>query len=195
MSTIGLQTIVYICARMWAEGAAWWDRERAKGRVFQEREVIRWAFALIATFGATPALADWQYTRWGMTPDQVIAASGGAVHRKSLTEQEINASFAQAGLADLLEGTYSAGGRSFDATFRFARTGLETVLLRFDEPAGTAACSGLRDDLLGSYGTPVEERRGVTTWLDRRSGNRVSYTSLGIGSCYVMYSRSTAGGL
>ena len=98
-------------------------------------------------------------------------------------------------VADLVEGTYSTGDRAFDLAFRFARNGLRTVLLRYEEPEGTAGCNGLRDDLISSYGSPVEERRGVTTWLDRRGGNRVSFTSLGIGFCYVMYSRPTAAGL
>jgi hypothetical protein len=34
---------------------------------------------LVATTLIAPtARADWQYTRWGMTPEQVVAASGGA---------------------------------------------------------------------------------------------------------------------
>jgi hypothetical protein len=35
--------------------------------------------ALLATLIAPAARADWQYTRWGMTPEQVVAASGGKV--------------------------------------------------------------------------------------------------------------------
>jgi len=34
-------------------------------------------YALIATLIAPAAHADWQYTKWGMTPEQVVAASGG----------------------------------------------------------------------------------------------------------------------
>ena len=37
------------------------------------------ALGLAALLVASPALADWQYTRWGMTPQQVVAASGGKV--------------------------------------------------------------------------------------------------------------------
>ena len=33
--------------------------------------------ALMVLAAASPAAADWEYTRWGMTADQVIAASGG----------------------------------------------------------------------------------------------------------------------
>lgn len=32
---------------------------------------------LAALLAAPAAHADWQYTRWGMTPEQVVAASGG----------------------------------------------------------------------------------------------------------------------
>jgi hypothetical protein len=34
---------------------------------------------LLATLIAPAAQADWQYTRWVMTPEQVVAASGGNV--------------------------------------------------------------------------------------------------------------------
>lgn len=37
------------------------------------------ALGLAAVLLASPALADWQYTRWGMTPEQVVAASRGKV--------------------------------------------------------------------------------------------------------------------
>jgi hypothetical protein len=37
------------------------------------------ALGLAAMLLAPPALADWQYTRWGMTPEQVVAASRGKV--------------------------------------------------------------------------------------------------------------------
>jgi hypothetical protein len=37
-----------------------------------------WLTGLAALLIAPPAAhADWQYTKWGMTPDQVVAASGG----------------------------------------------------------------------------------------------------------------------
>ena len=33
--------------------------------------------ALLAALVSGPARADWQYTKWGMTPEQLVAASGG----------------------------------------------------------------------------------------------------------------------
>ena len=36
-----------------------------------------WLASLMALLIAPDAHADWQYTRWGMTPEQVVAASGG----------------------------------------------------------------------------------------------------------------------
>jgi hypothetical protein len=39
---------------------------------------MRWITLTFAALLITPAArADWQYTRWGMTPEQVVAASGG----------------------------------------------------------------------------------------------------------------------
>ena len=36
--------------------------------------------ASFCTYGS-PTRADWQYTKWGMTPEQVVAASGGKAKR------------------------------------------------------------------------------------------------------------------
>lgn len=38
-----------------------------------------WGAALLVATSGT-ALADWQYTKWGMTVEQVIAQSGGTAH-------------------------------------------------------------------------------------------------------------------
>ena len=46
--------------------------------MFSTNVIAAWvlgAFAL--TCSAMPAAADWQYTQWGMTPDQVKIASNG----------------------------------------------------------------------------------------------------------------------
>jgi hypothetical protein len=41
---------------------------------------MRWILLSFGTLLITPtARADWQYTRWGMTPEQVVAASSGNV--------------------------------------------------------------------------------------------------------------------
>ena len=37
--------------------------------------------ALACAAIASPAGAHWQYSKWGMTPDQVVAASKGTVQR------------------------------------------------------------------------------------------------------------------
>lgn len=38
---------------------------------------VSWLAGLSVLAVAPPAHADWQYTRWGMTPEQVVAASSG----------------------------------------------------------------------------------------------------------------------
>jgi hypothetical protein len=46
--------------------------------------MIKLIVVLIATglcAHGSPSCADWQYTKWGMTPEQVIAASGGKAKR------------------------------------------------------------------------------------------------------------------
>ena len=66
---------------------------------------IVFAAVLVGIFGVLPdtaARADWLYTKWGMTPEQVAAASHSAVHvipnadRRRITE--INLEYGAEGL-------------------------------------------------------------------------------------------------
>jgi hypothetical protein len=67
------------------------------------RIVRGWIF--LALGFVSPAKADWQYTKWGMTPQQVAAASGG------------NAQLETDGRG--CTGTYRVGKFKFDVTFEF----------------------------------------------------------------------------
>jgi hypothetical protein len=55
------------------------------------------AIAVLASLFSSPAWANWEYTRWGMTPEQATAASNGAVkllppdQRKKLPEADLEA--------------------------------------------------------------------------------------------------------
>jgi hypothetical protein len=43
-----------------------------------EDDQVRWILLSLVGLLIAPAVyADWEYTRWGMTPEQVVAASGG----------------------------------------------------------------------------------------------------------------------
>jgi hypothetical protein len=74
------------------------------------------------------AVADWQYTRWGMTADQIVAASNGAAKKLAGTEQEAKSG---ATFTALAVGTFKTGPFDFAVSFRADKGGntLKTVRL------------------------------------------------------------------
>lgn len=79
-----------------------------------------WIF--IAVLGTSnPALADWQWTRWGMTTDQVLRASRGAARHSSPAERA-SLSVINNGRTDRdakIVGQYETDGFAFATTFMF----------------------------------------------------------------------------
>lgn len=102
---------------------------------------------------AMPAKANWAYTQWGMTPEQVAAASQGAVQVLPPSQRTRND-------ADQWEmaarGTYKDGGLMVDAGFTFdtRHGGLRCVLYNVMGDDVTL----LRDTLGKRHGKPFEER-------------------------------------
>jgi hypothetical protein len=98
------------------------------------------------------ARADWAYTRWGMTPEQVAAASGGQVKvlpagertRDDDDEWEVAA-----------QGRAEAGGQRLGAGFMFGlhKDGLKCVMLNGTGPAADA----LKSDATARYGKPEQQ--------------------------------------
>jgi hypothetical protein len=112
--------------------------------------------ALLVAFGAArPAQAHFEYTRWGMTEPQVIAASRGAARalpaneRRSAGTIEYRVSARQA----------SDAGPAFTVAFGFAaRGGLQCISYRAD---GEGAAIALRAWLIRRHGQP--QARGGRT--------------------------------
>ena len=107
--------------------------------------------ALVA--GPSVALADWSFTRWGMTPQQVVDASGGTAHllapaertRSDDWEVSVKGSIHEAGLT-------LQGGYMFDTR----RGGLICVLYN----AVGDNVGKLRDSLIARYGRPNDNTFG-----------------------------------
>ena len=109
---------------------------------------------LVIDLGASGhARADWAYTHWGMTPDQVVAASNGAVKLLPATQRTRN---------DDDHWEIAAQGSYVDASLRLA------VGFMFDTRTGGLTCAlynvtGDKDvDALASrlqqrYGNPAED--------------------------------------
>jgi hypothetical protein len=131
------------------------------------------------------ALADWQYTRWGMTPAEVAKAPGGRaapyVGAGENTDTEV---------AKLLA-PYSAGEYAFTAYFMFSRTTdrLSSVRLNLADPG---RCQSVYSDLLAKYGQALKDSWSgalkVSTWQDRPNNTRVQIVGIGQTSCTVIYS-------
>ena len=81
------------------------------------------------TLGSNQAEADWQYTKWGMSVDEVIAAGQGQVSKASAEEQK-NEKIMNGNLVGLAVGTYSINESKFTATFLFQHGKLDGVKLR-----------------------------------------------------------------
>lgn len=148
--------------------------------------MLRGAFglALMCCGLAEPARAHWQYTTWGMSPDQVVAASGGNVQRSD------GAPSAQGDSTQNAKGIYAVNGASFDAKFYFRNAGLVTVSLSSHDGQ---LCARTVHDLQAIYGSPVESNPGnlVTnaTWLDHTKNNRVKIIVVEAGPyCELQYS-------
>lgn len=138
------------------------------------------------------ACADWQYTRWGMTRDQVIAASGGAA-----IDQAIDMSFMKDPalaqhradiLADspTLHAPHASGTRTFDAQFTFKEGGLARVTLK---GLKGPECYALLHDLQATYGKPFAHRDGSDAyeWQDIKKNNSVIFGIFAGLSCFVQY--------
>ena len=137
----------------------------------------------LACAGASPADAHWQFTRWGMTPAQVIEASNGT------TSVGDGAKAARGDDTVGAVGTYIAGATTFTTKFWFGRQGLSTVALQLRD---YDQCVDVQRDLLVKYGEPVEKTGDADIqrrmWVDKAGGNRVALLNMSIGFCQVEYS-------
>lgn len=132
---------------------------------------------------SAPASAHWQYTRWGMTPAQVIAASKNKAH--------IAADPATNGTPDfqnLVDAKYRSQDMDFDVNFLFD-TGnkLAHVKLKLVEPSG---CASLQGRLSNIYGPPKLSSTPIISfakWWDKPHGNVLVLMQIGDQSCSVDY--------
>jgi hypothetical protein len=114
--------------------------------------------ALMTLAVAAPARADWQYTKWGMTRDEVTAASGG---RAALDSE---------GVLRLLD-KITLAGQEFRVFFRFDDSGkLMAVMLEGD----TAYYQVIDSALAAAFGPAVTRSdEGFPTYVDRAKGNQI----------------------
>lgn len=161
---------------------------------------------------ATPAEAHWRFTQWGMTADQVVAASNGKVGPRSAKEIAADRAHRVDGdppigsdeehlCSHRLLGPLTVAGVEFhDVQFCFTRAkGLVSVVQYSNERARIMV--GVLSEALGP---PVEAHDGpdeiLPTWtfVDREQGNTLSlqagslYDRDGV-RCTVGYSETKTG--
>ncbi len=110
---------------------------------------LRLPFALATIVAALPARADWEYTKWGMTPEQVVAASGGSARLVAQDKQKSVPPWVSS-----VEGTFQEGPLALQTVFSFdtERGGLACVFYGVEEAEQSAA---FMDSLLKRYGKPA----------------------------------------
>jgi hypothetical protein len=142
------------------------------------------ALVSLAALGAE-ARADWQYTRWGMTPEEVVAASRGAVQ---LGPPPSGKTYPE--LTGRARGVHTGEGATFDAYFHFD-AGFRLKKIALERTAGTA-CAILHNNLRAELGPPAQTRREgdylvLDTWRDAASGNLVRYIKVAELPCTITF--------
>jgi hypothetical protein len=144
---------------------------------------------------------DWEYTKWGMTPQQVVSAS------KNLATEASDLRPDSDGNVTKLVAAYQSGKFSFEAQFGFDATDrlASVTLVLNDKSAGMdmgagadanmdhGVCYDLLVSVNTAYGPPqgggaAHMLYGIETWQDQKNKNNVTYTMLDGVGCYVQYS-------
>ena len=135
---------------------------------------------------ATAANADWQYTKWGMTQSQVIAASKNEAQRVEPSSKYV-CNGGHIPFASVEKKTI--GQFTFNVTFCSDKPGgsLKSVRLGYHENVPV-----LKRALLSQYGTPVSDKGNGTIWSDQKSGNSIDLYDFGAGAI-LTYSSNKSG--
>jgi hypothetical protein len=135
-------------------------------------------------------IGGWQYTRWGMSPREVVLASKGAF---PLIADSLGKG--KKGLVVGNVGSYYAGTRHCSAKFYYAESGLYDVTL---EPKNSKECENLKADLTGVYGQPSNKLDNfwlsAYDWIDAANNNAITLSEFG-GNCSLVYRPLRAVGL
>jgi len=163
----------------------------------------------LACCSASAAKADWEYTTWGMTPQQVASASKGLATASTDPEDLLPDSD---GNVSKLVAPYQSGRFSFEAQFGFdAADRLASVTLVLDDKfantgnmanmnmanmatmnMGPSICHDLDVSVNATYGPPPYDgwnhSYAMEKWQDQKSENNEAVTLLDLVGCYVQYS-------
>src|SRR6201996_8331319 len=162
----------------------------------------------LACGSASAAKADWEYTKWGMTPQQVISASKNLANAGSDLHPDSD------GNVTKLVAPFQSGKLSFEAQFGFdasdklssvtlvlndKSTDMDMEAMEMDDKSmhmhmdmDQGICHELDLSLNTTFGPPpyhgASHLYAIEKWQDQKNKNNVDYHALyGVG-CYVQYS-------
>jgi hypothetical protein len=148
--------------------------------------VVYHLLAFLIGFSTSPVLADWQYTRWGMKPEEVVEASGNVAvpdpNSKAHSTDSANA---------VLVAPYTSGRFEFRASFLFDKKSglLGWVNLSLLDPS---LCPNLYGALYSRYGKPESQSKSPfiesSDWRDVQNNNGIALIKIGNQSCSLKYS-------
>lgn len=120
---------------------------------------------------AAPAHADWQFTRWGMSVDEVLAAGEGRVARIPADQVEAESTMVGTQCRTQISGPYELAGTTYSkVNLCFDATGLARVMLYADELDYGAVDRAL----VSTFGEPAAETSLPSkTFIDRDKGNTI----------------------
>jgi hypothetical protein len=129
----------------------------------------------VLTLSSATGRADWAYTRWGMTPEQVAQASKGAV---AVLPKDKWHKTPENNLQMAAQGTHGEGAVKLNVSFLFDMKtgGLSCVTYAVADPAQS---KGLEDALVKRHGPP-DSRGGLPaigmTTLEWRAQDEIDLT-------------------
>lgn len=145
---------------------------------------------LLVVFAPATSHADWQYTKWGMSKEQVAKAAGGQATADGIpTAKNTETSLA------LLQAPYQTGRYKFIAVFMFDRSTMELTEVRL-ELVDTELTSSLHGELTNKYGQPEKADIPVVKlnqWRDEAKNNNLSLMSIGNRHTTLIYNPIESG--
>jgi len=156
-----------------------------------EAEMLRILSIISAVLliSSAPAHADWEWTRWGMSPGQVLAASQGTA--VSATAEEKHRRTYRRGFIPIrvpqLVVQHRLNGVDVLAYFLFDVDTARLVCVDLIPKAGEVLPADLRASLVSTLGAPVQEKRQqlpglawtTTTWTTDSDKIELQQGSLG----------------
>jgi hypothetical protein len=125
---------------------------------------------------AMPAMANWGATRWGMTPEQVIAAVPGAAATAAGNGTDVR------GMHQLASAPYRDGDIETDASFLFDPKDNKLVFVGLT-PRDHGQCGAYEKRLVARYGTGKASgqelgglKLGKIEWVERGSRDRLMFS-------------------